>query len=58
MQFKDATHKILQEADKPLHYNEITDIALRKGILDTAGLTPHLFMLLACVLDRAFKGEL
>jgi restriction system protein len=44
MQFKDAAYEILKEAGKPLHYNEITDIALKKGILETAGQTPHATM--------------
>lgn len=41
MQFKDAAYKILKEVDGPLHYNEITDRALQKGILTTSGQTPH-----------------
>ncbi|MBN8582956.1 MAG: DUF2034 domain-containing protein [Anaerolineae bacterium] len=44
MQFKDAAFEILKETGKPLHYNEITDIALKKGILETAGQTPHATM--------------
>lgn len=44
MQFKDAAFEILKAAGKPLHYNEITDLALQKGILETAGLTPHATM--------------
>jgi restriction system protein len=44
MQFKDAAYEILKEAGKPLHYNEITDLALQKGILETAGQTPHATM--------------
>lgn len=44
MQFKDAAYEILKEAGKPLHYNEITDIALQKGLLETAGQTPHATM--------------
>ena len=44
MQFKDAAYEILKEAGKPLHYNEITDLAQQKGILDTAGQTPHATM--------------
>jgi restriction system protein len=41
MQFKDAAYEILKSTDKPLHYNEITDKALSKGMLSTTGLTPH-----------------
>lgn len=44
MQFKDAAYEILKESGKPLHYNEITDIALGKSILETAGQTPHATM--------------
>ena len=44
MQFKDAAYEILKESGKPLHYGEITDLAIKKGILHTAGLTPHASM--------------
>ena len=44
MQFKDAAYEILREAGRPLHYNEITDLALKKVILETAGQTPHATM--------------
>jgi restriction system protein len=44
MQFKDAAYEVLREAGKPLHYNEITDLAKQKGILDTEGQTPHATM--------------
>ncbi len=44
MQFKDAAYEVLKETGKPLHYNEITNLAQEKGILDTAGLTPHATM--------------
>jgi restriction system protein len=41
MQFKDAAYEILKDSTGPLHYNTITDIALKNGILTTTGLTPH-----------------
>ncbi len=44
MQFKDAAFEILKQANTPLHYNEITDRALKAGILDTSGQTPHASM--------------
>ena len=44
MQFKDAAYEILKDAGKPLHYNEITDIALHRRILETSGKTPHATM--------------
>ena len=44
MQFKDVAYEVLKEVGKPLHYNEITDLAQQKGILDTEGETPHVTM--------------
>ena len=44
MQFKDAAYEILKEADKPLHYNAITDQAIKAGLLETTGQTPHATM--------------
>ena len=41
MQFKDAAYEILKQVGEPLHYNEITDRALKAGILTTTGQTPH-----------------
>ncbi|MFN8382082.1 MAG: DUF2034 domain-containing protein [Anaerolineales bacterium] len=42
--FKDAAEEILRQAGKPLHYNEITNVALKKGMLETTGQTPHATM--------------
>lgn len=44
MRFKDAAYEILKIAGKPLHYSEITDLALADGLLDTSGQTPHASM--------------
>ena len=44
MQFKDAAYEILKEADRPLHYNAITDQAIKAGLLETTGQTPHATM--------------
>jgi len=44
MQFKDAAYKVLKQAGKPLHYNEITERALASNLLETAGQTPHATM--------------
>lgn len=44
MQFKDAAYEILKGAGKPLHYNEITNLALKRKILETSGKTPHATM--------------
>lgn len=38
--FKNIAYQILREAGKPLHYREITDIAIKKGLLNTVGKTP------------------
>jgi len=58
MQFKDAAYEILKVVGKPLHYNEITDLALKNGILETAGQTPHATMealLYTDTLKEAFR---
>lgn len=39
--FKGIAYEILKEAGKPLHTNEITQIALKRGWLKTAGKTPN-----------------
>jgi hypothetical protein len=42
--FKDIAYQILQEVSRPLHSNEITKIALERGWLKTAGITPEATM--------------
>lgn len=44
MQFKDAAYEILKSANKPMHYNAITDQAIKAGLLETTGQTPHATM--------------
>jgi restriction system protein len=44
MQCKAAAYEVLKEAGNPLHYHEITDLALEKDILEMAGQTPHATM--------------
>jgi HJR/Mrr/RecB family endonuclease len=44
MQFKDAAYEILKSSGKSLHYNEITNVALKRKILTTSGKTPHATM--------------
>ncbi len=39
--YKNAAYEVLLEANKPLHYRDITKIALEKGILETSGATPE-----------------
>jgi restriction system protein len=44
MSFKDAAYKILQKSGKPLHYGEITRLALKRKLIDSAGRTPEATM--------------
>lgn len=41
MDFKAAAREVLREVGHPLHYTDITDIALESGYLQSAGRTPH-----------------
>ena len=56
--FKDIGYQILKEAGKPLHYKEITKIALERGWLKTAGKTPEATMNAQLVVDINSKGAL
>ena len=40
MSWKDAAKKVLEDADGPLHYQDITDRILGQGLKTTAGATP------------------
>ena len=40
MTFLEAAYKILKESEKPLHSKKITELALKRGLLKTAGKTP------------------
>jgi len=31
--FKDTAHQLIQEAGRPLHYREMTDIAIKRELL-------------------------
>lgn len=44
MRFKDAAYEILKKTGKPLHYNEITELARIAGLLETEGSTPEATM--------------
>jgi len=55
--FKDIAYQILQEAGKPLHYREITDIALEKGLLRTDGKTPWATMNAQLAMDIKNNGD-
>ncbi|UJH68920.1 winged helix-turn-helix domain-containing protein [Allomuricauda sp. SCSIO 65647] len=55
--FKSAAIQILKKAGKPLHYKEITKLALEKGILETHGKTPAASMNAQIVTDINAKGS-
>ena len=55
--FKGVAYEILKEAKKPLHADEITEIALQKGWLKTAGITPKATMNAQLIVDTNKKGE-
>jgi HB1, ASXL, restriction endonuclease HTH domain len=39
--FKAAAREILREVGYPLHYSDITEMALQSGYLDSTGRTPQ-----------------
>jgi len=39
--FKVASREVLEEVGHPLHYTDITEIALQSGYLESAGRTPQ-----------------
>ncbi|AHY46507.1 Hypothetical Protein RradSPS_1224 [Rubrobacter radiotolerans] len=41
MDFKAAARRILKETGSPLHYTDITEIALKDGYLRSSGKTPQ-----------------
>jgi len=41
MDFKAAAREVLREIGHPLHYGDITEIALESGYLQSAGRTPQ-----------------
>ena len=41
MDFKAAAREVLEEIGHPLHYSDITEIALESGYLRSAGRTPQ-----------------
>ncbi len=41
MDFKAAAREVLEEVGHPLHYTDITEIALQSGYLQSAGQTPQ-----------------
>ena len=55
--FKDIAYQILKEVDKPLHSKEITEIAIKKEWLKTAGKTPEATMNAQLVVDINSKKD-
>lgn len=55
--FKQAAIEILKKAGKPLHYTEITRLALESGILETEGATPESSMNAQITVDIKNKKE-
>ena len=55
--FRTAAIQILSEVNKPLHYKEITKLALDKGILETEGATPDSSMNSQIITDISKKGD-
>ncbi len=41
MDFKAAAREVLREVGHPLHYTDITEIALESGYLESSGRTPQ-----------------
>ena len=55
--FKDIAYQILKTEGKPLHSQDITEIALSRGLLQTAGKTPEATMNAALTSDTNSKKE-
>ena len=54
--FKQSAIEILKKTGAPLHYTEITRLALESGILETEGATPEATMNAQIVVDIKNKG--
>jgi len=55
--FKQSAIEILKKAGTPLHYTEITRLALESGILETEGATPEASMNAQITVDIKNKAE-
>jgi len=55
--FKQSAIEVLKKANTPLHYTEITRLALESGILETEGATPESSMNAQITVDIKNKGE-
>jgi restriction system protein len=57
MSFAEATLTILQKVGKPLHYREITQRAMGRGLIQTDGKTPEATLNAILAVDIKQKGE-
>ena len=57
MTFKEAIERVLIEEGKPLHFREITRIALKKEWLRTEGRTPHATVNAQIAVDIKTRGK-
>lgn len=55
--FRNAAIEILKQYKKPLHYKEITRLALEQGILETDGATPDASMNAQIIVDIQKNGK-
>ena len=55
--FKEAAIEILKKTGNPLHYKEITRLALENGLLETQGATPEATMNAQITVDIKYKKE-
>jgi len=55
--FKDIAIQILKESGKPLHYREITKLAIKKGLLQSQGKTPWATMNAVVSVDIIKNGN-
>lgn len=55
--FKHAAREVLAQAGEPLHYKEITERALKEGLISTVGKTPWATMNAQLSVDIANRGE-
>ena len=54
--FKEYAYKVLKETNNPLHSKQITDLALKQGLI-SEGKTPEMTMIAALIVDINTKKE-
>ena len=55
--FKSSAIQVLKKTGKPLHYSDITKMALEAGILVAEGATPEATMCALLIMDVKNKGK-